>query len=130
MKRPEGINRVQGQLADQERPSPARERQAPDSGRRGVLAALARGAALLALVAGGGWLIRHRSDSAAEDDGGARRIADNPCARCASLFSCLLPQAEKSRRQGIGLTGPVRRPAAGAKVDPVDVQCDEGRQNL
>ena len=96
---------------------------AADQGRRGLLAALARAGGLLLLIAGGGWLVRSRS--AASGEGAS---VGNPCAKCGSLFSCLLPQAERSRRQGIGLTGPVRRAIDGAKIDAGDIGCEDGRQ--
>lgn len=98
-----------------------------DETRRGLLVKLARGAGLLLLGACSGWLLLRRSggEGRAGPGGGT-----NPCAGCASLFSCLLPQAEQSRRQGIGLTGPVRRPVSGAKVEAGDIGCAEGRQAL
>jgi hypothetical protein len=100
-----------------------RQKSGEGAGRRGALAALARWGGMVALVLGGGWLIGRRSSS-----GGAASSAGNPCARCASIFSCLLPQAEASRRSGVGLVTPVRRPVDGAAVDPRDIGCAEGRE--
>ncbi len=103
------------------------QKQGETTGRRGALASLARGAGMLLLVGGGGWLLGRRGRGANADGTGAGPTA-NPCSRCASLFSCLLPLAESARRQGIGLAGSVRRAADGQQPRPADVNCDDGRQ--
>lgn len=98
---------------------------APSLQRRGVLAAIARAGGLLLIIVGGGWLIRRQS---ANSSGGAGSGAENPCARCAGLFRCLLPQAEDARRRGTGLAGPVRRAVDDAPIGAADIGCAEGRE--
>jgi len=68
--------------------------------RREAMRTAGRWVGLAALVAVAGWLRWGRGGST---DGGT----GTPCGSCGVFMRCTLPEAESTRRQGIGLTTPV-----------------------